>query len=345
MSRQAYEEAARALRQPRSAGKGGTLDLRDCVRLAVLAASSHNSQPWRFRIGRDAVEILPDRARRCPAVDPDDAHLYKSLGCATENLVQAAAAQGFAARVAYDPATDRIHLRLAPGKAEASPATARAITHRQCTRLDYDGAPLATEDLAALEAAGQGEGVRTLLLVGRKRIEQVVDFVRSGDRVQLADPAFRRELLAWIRFNPRAALTSGDGLAGITAGRPALPDWIAPWLAGLVLSGRSQAALDTRQLRSSAGVAVTVAERNDRAAWIEAGRSWQRFGLCATTRGIRTAFVNQPIEVRALRPQLASWLGLGGAHPLLLTRFGRGPLAPYSLRRPLETVIETLPAD
>jgi len=64
------------------------------VHAATLAASSHNTQPWSFRIYADAITISPDFSRRCPVVDPDDSHLFKSLGCAAENLAAAAPAYG-----------------------------------------------------------------------------------------------------------------------------------------------------------------------------------------------------------------------------------------------------------
>ena len=69
--------------------------MKELVRYASLAPSSHNTQCWKFRIGERTVSILPDFARRCPAVDPDDHHLFVSLGCAAENLNQAALAKGY----------------------------------------------------------------------------------------------------------------------------------------------------------------------------------------------------------------------------------------------------------
>lgn len=60
----------------------------------------------------------------------------------------------------------------------------------------------------------------------------------------------------------------------------------------------------------------------------------------ATALNVRTAFVNQPIGVRALRSQFESWLGLAGEHALLIVRFGYGTDAPFSLRRPLDQVID-----
>ena len=62
------------------------------MRAATLAANSHNTQPWIFTAAANAITIAPDFGRRSPAVDPDDHHLFVSLGCATENLVLAAAA-------------------------------------------------------------------------------------------------------------------------------------------------------------------------------------------------------------------------------------------------------------
>lgn len=70
--------------QPAEAA-GNYLDL---VRHAILAASSHNTQPWKFRLERGAISILPDLSRCCPAVDPDDHPLYASLGCAAATGVR-----------------------------------------------------------------------------------------------------------------------------------------------------------------------------------------------------------------------------------------------------------------
>ena len=72
----------------------GFTRLRGLVHEATLAASSHNTQPWKFKLGKRSIGIFPDLTRRCPVVDPDDHHLFVSLGCATENLVCGALANG-----------------------------------------------------------------------------------------------------------------------------------------------------------------------------------------------------------------------------------------------------------
>lgn len=334
-----YDRAAGALRQPARIIPGGSPNLDELVRCAALAASSHNTQPWRFRVRAGEITITPDFSRRCPVVDPDDAHLYKSLGCAAENLVHAAAAQGLTAETAFDPAADAVRLHLESAGVVLENALFGAIFKRQCTKTPYDGSPLNREELGALEQAGREGCAHTLLITAKPRIEAVLEYVRRGNESQLNDRAFRKELLAWIRFNPEEALRSGDGLSGRTSGQPSLPRWIARHLIGLVLTAKGQNEIDIRNIRSSSAIAIIVAAGNDSAAWIDVGRACQRLALRATALDLRSAFINQPVEIPALRSQLESWLGLNNMHALLMMRLGRAPLAPYSLRRPLEQVI------
>ncbi|WP_271594731.1 nitroreductase family protein [Bradyrhizobium sp. CCBAU 65884] len=81
-----YEEAVHLVWRPLDPARGA----RELVRAATLAANSHNTQPWRFILSDNIITIRPDLVRRCPVVDPDDHHLFASLGCAAENIVQAA---------------------------------------------------------------------------------------------------------------------------------------------------------------------------------------------------------------------------------------------------------------
>ncbi len=78
----------------------------ELVRYATLAASGHNTQPWRFRIGDNRIEVLADFSRRTPVVDPDDHHLFASLGCAAENLAIAARACGRSGELSFNDAKD-----------------------------------------------------------------------------------------------------------------------------------------------------------------------------------------------------------------------------------------------
>jgi hypothetical protein len=337
------DEAARVIRtigQDTDAPIKETTALqRELVRYATLAASSHNTQCWKFKLQPQSITIVPDLTRRCPAVDPDDHHLFSSLGCAAENLVQAAAANGLLAQVRFDSVGEGA-VRIA---FDAAPATRsplfEAIPQRQCTRAEYDGKPVSAEDLKLLEQAGSGNGVRVLLLTDKPKMESVLEYVVQGNTAQMNDKAFVAELKAWIRFTETEARTRGDGLFAGASGNPIMPHALASVMFDTFFTAGAENKKYTKHIRSSAGIVVFVSEANNKQHWVEAGRCYERFALQATALGIRNAFLNQPVEVGSLRPQFASFLGIGQQRPDLVVRFGRGRVMPPSPRRPLEAVI------
>ncbi|MEE4160898.1 MAG: hypothetical protein V2I25_00225 [Woeseiaceae bacterium] len=339
MSGEAYTERARRLRQLPAPGHAD--DRQALVQAATLAASSHNTQPWTFTADAGGITIEPDLSRRCSVVDPDDSHLFKSLGCAAENVVAAAPAYGLAADVVILDG-GRIRIELARSGSAGDGGSLAAIAERQCTRTAYDGRPLDAAESAGLETAGTGDGVRVELIDAATPREAILELVNLGNRSQLSDPAFRRELIEWIRFNDKQALRCGDGLSGRATGQPQAPAWLAKPLMRFLLTPDKQVETDTKNLRSAAGIAVFIGAADTVPAWIETGRAYERFALRATAAGIRNAFINQPIEVRSLRGELHALLGLTGTETAhLMVRYGHAPLAPYSLRRPVADVRAT----
>lgn len=336
-----YEAIAeRTWQQGALTGLSGAALGRELVRYATLAPSSHNTQCWKFALdgSGQSIGILPDLTRRCPAVDPDEHHIFVSLGCATENLIQAALAHGLKGEAQFDPAGDVVRVTLDPTQARITPLFT-AIPLRQCTRGDYDGKPLSGAELALLQRAGSSNKVRLLLLTERPGMEQTLDYVMQGNTAQLADAAFVKELKAWIRFNAAAAVRTRDGLYSVSSGSPNIPSWIGDLAFRWILTPKGENDKYARQVRSSAGIAVFVGQAADKAHWVDVGRCYERFALQATALGIRNAFLNQPVEVAALRPPFAAALGLTGQRPDLVVRFGRGPVLPRSLRRPVEAVL------
>lgn len=313
--------------------------LLDLVRYATLAANGHNSQPWKFRVGSGRIDILPDFTRRTPAVDPDDHHLFASLGCAAENLSLAAAATGRAGELDFNPAGDgSIDSEFRAAATRAS-ALFEAIPRRQSTRAEYDGRRVSVHDLRTLASSAAVSGVDVVLITERPRLRLVRDLVLSGNRVQMADEAFLNELTTWLRFSPRQAIDTGDGLFSATTGNPTLPAWLGPLMLDLVFKADTENEKYARQIESSAGIAVFVGVRDDKAHWVRAGQSCQRFALQATALGLKHAYINQPVEVSNLRPELAALVGLPDRRPNIVMRFGYGKPMPFSARRPVAAVL------
>lgn len=335
-----YDDAVRSTwRHTPGPISGQEMLMRELVRYATLAPSSHNTQCWEFSIGKSDISIHPDYSRRCPVVDPDDHHLWVSLGCAAENLAHAARANGYESHVRYENGNgQRIRIALDRTRPVATPLF-DAIPRRQCTRTEYDGKPIASDELRLLERAGNGKGVRVLILTEKAMMENVLSAIVQANTRQMSDRAFVAELKDWIRFGDREALLACDGLSARASGNPSVPRWLGSLLFGLVFTPQNENDKCARQVRSSAGIAVFVSADNDAAGWVEVGRCYERFALQATALGIRNAFLNQPVEVASLRTGFAEMLGVGAYRTDLVVRFGRGGEMPRSLRRGVEGVL------
>ena len=314
----------------------GNPEIAQLVRYATLAPSGHNTQPWRWAVRPTGASISPDTTRRTPVVDPDDHHLYVSLGCAAETFLIAAAAHGRPGTLAV---TDgKLDLDLAQGPAR-SDELYRAIPLRQSTRSIYSGRAVSSADLKRLAAAARGNGVDLSFVTGTPRREALLEQLIAGNSRQMDDPAFIAELLHWLRFNEASASATGDGLFSASSGNPTLPTWLGRRMFGLVFDKASENEKYAAQVRSSAGIVVFTGARADPASWIDVGRSYQRFALQATALGIRHAMLNQLVEVPSVRAGFAHWLGIGDARPDLVVRFGYAAQLPMSFRRPVADVI------
>ncbi len=312
---------------------------RELVRYATLAPSSHNTQCWKFKIEDKAITILPDLKRRCPSVDPNDHHLFVSLGCAAENLIQAAQAYGFRTDTTFNNmANDEIKISIEDTKSAPSNLF-KAITERQSTRSEYDNKPLSLEELKSLETVGLGKGVNVLIFTEKSMIAKILEYILQANSIQMKDQTFIKELKTWIRFNKNEAVQKKDGLLSLAAGNPSLPTWIGNLIFDFVFDSKSENEKYVKQVRSSSGIAIFTSDSSTKENWVEVGRCYERFALLSTSLGIRNAFLNQPVEVPSLKHQFETFLGLGDRRADLIVRFGRGRLMPRSLRRPIDAVI------
>jgi len=102
---------------------------------------------------------------------------------------------------------------------------------------------------------------------------------------------------------------------------------------------QQQADADAAKFRTSPVSVVVASQSDDRVSWVRTGQVYERLALKMTSLNIKSALLNQPIEVSNLRRQFQSAMGLRSSLPQLLVRFGYAEAMPRSLRRPLEQVL------
>src|SRR5215831_15117818 len=130
---------------------------------ALLAPSSHNSQPWLFHLRDTRLELYADRSRACPVVDPQNRELIMSCGCALFHLRTAMRHFGCLGDLEILPKSEDGELlaRLTLGtQAEISVQETLlfcAIPKRRTNRQSFRTDPIPVGLLKALQGAAENE--------------------------------------------------------------------------------------------------------------------------------------------------------------------------------------------
>ena len=308
---------------------------------AILAPSPHNTQPWKFRINVNDAELFADRRRALRVVDPSDRELTLACAAALYNLRVATEYFGRGYTVDLLPRAEEpdllacFSLRLHAETNSEDVLLFHALTQRRTNRESYRPDPVPEEILAELTEAAAGEGAWLATVTSEEARHAIGDLVAQADRIQWANGEFRRELAAWLRSDSEH---QADGIPSHDLG---VSDWLSfagPVWVRTFKRGNHEAARDAEIATHSPVLAVLGTEQDDPRAWLQAGQALERVLLHAQANGISASFLNQPIEVETLRPQLASLIGCSG-FPQVLLRLGYGPDTPPTPRRSVRSLL------
>ena len=282
------------------------------VRDATRAPSSHNTQPWLFRVGDDRIDLYADRTRALPVNDPFDRELVISCGAALTNLRVSASHSGWATTVQLRPTDDADLLatvKLEVDHDQPDDPLWAAIDRRRTLRKAFAERAVPEALVVDLETAARHDGV-WLQVVPRSQRAAIAELTAKGDEMQFGDPSWRRELAAWM--HPRRA---GDGLA--------VPP-VAGFMTRLVVSGvdlgERTGASDAALITNAPLVLVLGTDNDDETAWLAAGQALERLLLTAAASDVQAGFANQPCQVAELRPVLSTIVDRD--HPQVVLRLG-----------------------
>jgi hypothetical protein len=330
--------------------------LRFLVRYAVLAPSKYNAQPWLFEICGDSLDMICDRNWAFRVTDPKSRELTLSCGAALFNFCLAARHFGYEAVVDSFPwPGDRYLLarvRLRGGTAEQADLQFEDGEIRDLSDEDlfdalkkrrtypgafWNGAP-PEQVLAKLRRAAEQFGAWLHVVKEAPVRRELASLVARADRKQMADRAFRRELVRWI--HPRLG-KSKDGMPGCSYGLSGPFNVLTPGLPFLFRTVNCGAliGLHHRELAERSPVLAVLGTAEDTPeAWLAAGQALEAVLLRSTADGLAASFLNAPIQVENLRRQLSQAIGRND-FPQVLLRLGYGTSVSHTPRRPAEEVL------
>ena len=324
------------------AARMDSAQLREIVRQATAAPSIHNTQPWRFQVGTDRVDLFVDPSRGLDVLDPTGRQRIISCGAALEHarLAVRAADHDAVVHLLPDARNEDYLARLEIG--EAHPATAEdrrllaAMSRRHTHRGAFDAVSVSADLLADMTRGAAEVGVVLHALTDPDDLVVATVLIDRADQLEAADPAYREELSRWVREDaedgiPTAVLPPVGPRTSLPMrnfeGAPARP------------GGSGEDDPVERPL-----VVVLSTDGDGRPAWLVAGQAMGWVLLRAAADGVMASPLGQVLDVPVTRAMLARELRLLG-HPQMVLRMGY-PVQHDSARTPrraLDSVIDPPP--
>ncbi len=284
--------------------------------LATRAPSIHNSQPWRWRVGPHSVHLFAERSLQLEHTDPDGRELLVSCGIALNHCAVALAALGWQTKIHRLPNPEQpdhlasLELHRSPA-GEMDIALASAIPRRRTDRRHFSAWPVPPGHVAMMGARAARMGVTMRRIDPDDEFRATLEWAR---RRHGEDAGYLSELAAW------------SGRYGAVAGVPARntpapdPDAQVPTrvFAGTALSQpEDSTAADDHGVLLALGTAA-----DDVVARLRAGEATSQILLTATSMGLASCILTEPLELVETREQLRAKV-FGDSHcPQVLLRIG-----------------------
>jgi nitroreductase len=324
-------------------------DLAGAVEHALRAPSVHNTQPWRWRITRNAVELHADWGRHLAATDPDRRDLVLSCGAALHHLLVALAAQAAGVQVDRlpDPDDDGHLATVTVGPEVDVPADATllpAIDRRRTDRRRMSHRPVPAEHLHVLAEQARRAGALVVPVAGPAMRARLADALADAAHRQGPMAGYAAELEMWTRRY--AGARDGVPRANIAASSAGSMSPVhLRWFPHGQLS-QPHPPLGHGVDDDAAELLVVVTGTDGVLDRLRAGEATSAVLLAASRLGLASTPLSQGVEVAATRRAIQRDALRVPEHPQLVLRVGWPATAaaelPPTPRRGLRSVL--LPA-
>ncbi len=304
--------------------------LAEVLTAGCRAPSLHNSQPWRFLVADDRIEVQPDPARLLPVADPDGREMRLAVGAALFNLrvaLSVVAGRRVAVEFVRDGAGATAVLTDA-GRERPSPEKAmfyQAISRRRTNRRPFFDIEVSSGERLQLVRAAQLEGATLLVMEDAVVRAQIAQLAKLAHRELDADPLWLAEFRFWTGRHG-----SPDGVPMSSAGPAPAPE--DEWVLRDYGPSERQSRPAGKDFEPSPMLGVVATSADGPIAQLLAGQAMERMLLTATDHGMSASFLSQLIERDIYRNRLADLLGTR-LHPQAVVRIGYGSPVPVTPRR------------
>ncbi len=308
--------------------KSGTIEQKIVYLLsfAVLAPSSHNSQPWKFEVANNSVRIFFNDERLLPVSDSSGRERWMSLGCAVENFVIAGLHFGITAGITIpSDGTESgaaVEIICSDNK-EPSQNTAddllRAIPIRCTNRGPYAEGGIEKEIINMITGFAATYGCAVNIVTKKEDIHSLTDIALDAGVAAMDNSRFRKELAPYVSSNITLRKL---GIPLFGKGIPLIPSLIAPYLLRFINLNRASRPKDEIIFKHHTPAMLVFSSHDEPKSWLAVGRCVERIALESVDKGYAIHPYAAPIEIDGFYQKIQRLLGMD-KRPQFFCRYGR----------------------
>lgn len=284
--------------------------IRFLLSFAILAPSSHNAQPWLFKIQNDTLEILENSNRHLIKSDKDKRMLYIALGATLANLKLAADAYGINYSIKYHMpkpslAMVTINFKNLSIKNIENEAILQAIKDRSSYRAKFSNKKINEDIIKNVLKNQKYNSIFIQIFSDSSDKKTIASIVGAGMKDKMSDKSFRQELASWLRYN---YTNKKDGMPGFGHEMSLFLSIIAPWILRFIDVSKVEEQKAIKRVNAFPKIAIISSRKDNPAEWIAVGEMLEEFIVKMELYSIKTSIMVAGIESQNARKKLEYFL-------------------------------------
>ena len=282
---------------------------------ATRAPSTHNSQPWRFRVENGLLEVHPDTRLRLPQSDGKGRYACVSNGFLLHHI--GVLGRYFGMQPDMEVHADgaplaTVRLSRAGELQESERALASAVFRRRNRRGLFESShPLPPGPHTTLEAPAPycPPGIRSTtpsVVTDRTVVKRIGDLTKETMMRLYARPAFRREMAGWITPTGSRRV---DGIPGYSLNQPRILSWILPSVIRHVNIGNIVGSVSAAAIASAPALIAFGGDESPKT-WLGIGFQASHDILSLVSEGFDASVFVASAELPDLRAEATKLCGL-----------------------------------
>lgn len=291
--------------------------IRFLLRYAILAPSTHNTQPWLFKITDNVCYIYYDKKYFLPEADPKGRDLYISMGCMLENLTIATKFFNvfevletnkdlFTDHVATLKISKKTPLKFNEDYRKLLVAILKRKNARGFFSITPDGFDVVQKIVKDIPIE-YTKMISVTLISDKEKINKISNLTAEGLQTAYKSRSFRREMSKWMK---NSLTKDKDGLPGYALKMPLLLSFLLPTLVRYLDIGNFLGKINKKSLSSAPLIAVLSSSQSTPVVWIDVGRIAERIMLEINAQGLNTSIFVASIEIGNLHNKLREIVGI-----------------------------------